>query len=122
MNYYNKMSVNPSEHQAHPLKSEKEEVVEPTVIPATVASGEAPKDDTSKDKGMKTLGAFKCPMCNYIAKTEQGLKVHITRSHNEKEEQEVKKPEEEKVEETIETPEVAPEVAAEVKIEVKKEE
>lgn len=121
--------VNPSEHQAYSLKSEEEEAVKP-FKPATVASGEAPKNDTPKDKGMKTPGAFPCSICDYVAKTEQGLKVHMTRSHpeskeennNEKKEQEVKKAEEEKVEEAVETPEIAPEVAGEVRVEVKKEE
>lgn len=115
-------NVNPSEHQSYPLN--KPDVKTPEI------EGEEVKH---KDKGMKTPGIFPCSLCDYIAKTEQGLKVHMTRSHpepkeeetkeeikNEKETKESQEPTKEKVEEKVKTPEVKDEVKDKVQKEVKK--
>jgi len=105
--------VNPSEHQAYAL--DKSEVERPIVSNTPVVEGRP------KGVGKKTHGAFRCPICKHIAKTEQGLKVHITRSHpegiikeveevkeikNEEKTKEVQEPKKEENKEAVETPEV----------------
>ena len=109
---------NPSEHQAYPLNKSSENSKS-----IAVDVGEAPENKKLVDKGMKTPGKFPCSICDYVAKTEQGLKVHMTRSHpelksegesleapveiketkNEEEKQEVQEPTKEEVEEKVKT-------------------
>ena len=51
--------VNPSEHQAYSLKS----------------------DEEVKPIESRIVGEFSCPKCDYVAKTTQGLKLHMTKNH-----------------------------------------